>query len=516
MHDKTTAAADSAAITAEPFERCLDAKLVMAVVATGIMSFSGVCVETAMNVTFPTLMEEFGVGTSTVQWMTTAYLLVLAAVIPTSSYLNRRFKTKHVFLVAICLYIVGILVGFTAQVFPALLVGRVIEGLGTGIALPLMFNIITEQAPQKSMGMMMGIGTLVTAMAPAVGPSVGGWLAETFSWRAIFAALLPFLFVSLVLGLLSIRQSHEVVRDKFDWRGWALIVCAFGSLVFASVEGGENGWTSPLTLGLLALFAIMLAAFVASCRARGRAGEVSLISLSVFANRGFTFSLLAIIALQFCVLGLSFLIPNYAQLVMGAGETEAGSILLPGCAVGAVMAPLAGRLLDRFGARKPILTGAVCILAALVLFWALSKALGTYVAMAIYVLFAFGQSVMVGNSLTNALSFLPAATKADGNAVVNTLQQLSGALGTSIASAVVAVSQAAMPNDMATATMLGTRSAYLLLIAVGVLPLVCSLVALASPKCVEGRDASEAKAAKAAEAPHVTRRNGPTAHATAK
>jgi len=136
--------------------------------------------------------------------------------------------------------------------------------------------------------------------------------------------------------------------------------------------------------------------------------------------------------------------------------------------------------------------------------------------MAIYVLFAFGQSVMVGNSLTNALSFLPAATKADGNAVVNTLQQLSGALGTSIASAVVAVSQAAMPNDMATATMLGTRSAYLLLIAVGVLPLVCSLVALASPKCVEGRDASEAKAAKAAEAPHVTRRNGPTAHATAK
>ena len=164
----------------DAFERRLDAGLVLSIVATGIMSFSGVCVETAMNVTFPTLMREFGVNTATVQWLTTAYLLVLAAVVPVSGFLNRRFKTKHVFCFAMAFYSAGIVCGMTAQVFPALLLGRVLEGIGTGVALPLMFNIITEQAPQERLGLMMGIGSLVTAVAPAVGPSVGGWLSETF------------------------------------------------------------------------------------------------------------------------------------------------------------------------------------------------------------------------------------------------------------------------------------------------------------------------------------------------
>ena len=160
--------------TTSSFERVLDARLVLSVIAAGIMSFSGVTVETAMNVTFPALMAEFSITTSTVQWMTTSYLLVLSTVVPTSSYFNRRFRTRSVFIAAMCFYIAGIVCGFTAVSFPMLLCGRILEGVGTGIALPLMFNIITEQAPKKNMGVMMGIGTLVTAMAPAVGPSVGG------------------------------------------------------------------------------------------------------------------------------------------------------------------------------------------------------------------------------------------------------------------------------------------------------------------------------------------------------
>ena len=197
---------------APAFERRLDAKLILSIIATGIMSFSGVCVETAMNVTFPTLMTEFGVNTATVQWLTTAYLLVLAAVVPTSGYLSRRFPTKGVFCFAMAFYIAGIVCGMTAQVFPMLLLGRVLEGIGTGVALPLMFNIITEQAPERNLGFMMGVGSLVTAVAPAVGPSAGGWLTENFGWRAIFAALLPVLLVAFVLGVTSIRQSHEVER----------------------------------------------------------------------------------------------------------------------------------------------------------------------------------------------------------------------------------------------------------------------------------------------------------------
>lgn len=457
---------------AQPFERRMDARLVMSVIAAGIMSFSGVVVETAMNVTFPTLMQEFGINTETVQWLTTAYLLVLAAIVPTSSYLNRRFRTKAIFVAAMVFYIAGILCGFTAQSFPMLLVGRVLEGMGTGIALPLMFNIITEQAPERHIGVMMGIGTFVTAMAPAVGPSLGGWLAENFGWRMIFAALLPVLAVAFVLGVVSIRQSHPVERAAFDLSGWACVALAFAALVLGVNNIGTSGLASPLTLGLLAGCAVLLVAFVL----RERRAKQPLISLSVFRVPGFVLGLVSKVVVQFIVLGLSFLLPNYAQLVMGAGETEGGSTLLVGCALGAIMTPFAGGILDRLGPRVPILTGLAAMTVGLVLLTALSAHMPTTTAMAVYAVFAFGQSLTIGNTMTTALAQLPAQTKADGNAVVNTLQQLAGAMGTSVVTLVVGAAQSGA-SDMAVATMLGTRQAYLLLTALILVPIACMAAA---------------------------------------
>ncbi len=468
---------------AAPFERVLDARLIMSVVAAGIMSFSGVVVETAMNVTFPALMSEFGIDTATVQWMTTSYLLVLALIVPTSSYLNRRFATKRVFVCAMAFYVAGIICGMCAVSFPMLLCGRVLEGIGTGIALPLMFNIITEQAPEGCMGTMMGTGMLVSAMAPAVGPSLGGWLAETFGWRAIFAALLPILVVAFFLGVFSIRQSHETSREPFDLLGWALVGVSFAGLVFAMSEGGVLGWTSVPVLCLFGLFAAALALFVVR---ELRCAE-PLIHVGVFGEPGFVAGLLAITLLQFSVLGLSFLLPNYAQLVMGAGETEAGTTLLLGCAVGAVMAPLSGRILDKFGPSRPIICGALCaLLSCLAFAWLAATGIDTVLAMGIYVLFAFGQSLMVGNAMTCALGLLAPEVKSDGNAVINTLQQLSGAIGTAIVTAVVNGWQAA-GADMATSTMLGTREAYVLVSYVMVGSLVCAAAMCLRAKRKGGR-----------------------------
>ena len=451
------------------FERCLDAKLIMSIVATGIMSFSGVCVETAMNVTFPTLMNEFGVNTATVQWLTTAYLLVLAAVIPTSSYLNRRFRTKQVFCFAMVFYIAGIVCGMTAQVFPMLLVGRVLEGIGTGVALPLMFNIITEQAPQKNLGFMMGVGSLVSAIAPAVGPSVGGWLSETFSWRAIFAALLPLLIVAFVLGMYAIRQSHEATTDHFDIPGWLALAASFACLVFAIDEGANVGWTSPLIIGLFIAFALLLALFIH----RERSCEHPLIHLDIFSVRGYILGLGTIICMQFTVLGLSFLLPNYAQLVVGAGQTAAGSVLLYGCAVGAIMTPISGQMYDRLGSRIPILSGLTCAFAAVLAFRFFSTDMAIIAMAGIYVLYAFGQGLMYGNNMTCALSFLPAEIKADGNAMFTTLQQLSGAVGTSVAAAIVNAAQTGS-SDMVISTTAGTQNAFTVLLVAMILALICA------------------------------------------
>lgn len=141
-------------------------RLVAAIVATGLMSLSGVVSETAMNVTFPSLMTAFGISTSTVQWLTTGYLLALALVVPLSSYLKQRFSLRGLFLTANLLFFAATVLCALAPHFAVLLVGRLMQGAEAGIALPLMFNIILTQSPKDKLGLLMGVGSMITAIAP--------------------------------------------------------------------------------------------------------------------------------------------------------------------------------------------------------------------------------------------------------------------------------------------------------------------------------------------------------------
>lgn len=447
----------------------IDAKLILSIVAAGIMSFSGVVVETAMNVTFPTLMKEFNIGTSTVQWITTGYLLVLACIIPASSYLKKRFTTKSLFVTAICLFIIGTIMAATASVFSLLLAGRLIQGIGTGIALPLMFNIVLEQVPEERLGLMMGIASLITAMAPAVGPSLGGMIVNNFGWRMIFIVLLPLLALSFLFGVFSIRQITEIRRESFQIVDYLFLAAGFACFIFATSTASKSGWTSVPVLGLFLISILSAVIFCWRCLR----SESPLIDLTVFRCHPFTFSVLVLVLIQFICLGLGFLIPNYAQLVSGQDAFTAGCLLLPGCLAGAVLSPVSGRFLDRFGAQRPILFGNICIIGALFCFSIFSGGLAAVPVIIFYLFFALGQGFSVGNSMTNGLSHLDPKKNPDGNAVINTLQQLAGAVGTSVVSTIVASAQTEVP-DMAAATREGSRHAFYLLAGLSVVMIICS------------------------------------------
>ncbi len=461
---------------ATDFDRRVDARLVLSVVACGILAFGGVAVETAMNVTFPALMREFSVGTSTVQWITTAYLLVLSVVIPTFSFLSRRFPTRALFVATVLLTLLGILRGATAGSFSGVLLGRLLQGMGAGVSIPLMFGIISEQAPYRSMGTMMGIGSLVIALAPAIGPSIGGLVAERLGWRWVFWCLVPLVLASLALGVISIRQSHPTSRKvPFDLPGWLLLAACFVSLIVSVNRMGRGvaGVTSPLTWALLAASAALATTF--AWRER-RAGS-PLVRLEVFRQRTFAFSALSQMLLQFVILGVGYLLPNYSQLVMGAGSAEAGSIMLPGCLLGAALAPASGRILDRLGPRRPIVAGAVILLAGVCLLNAFSAHLETRTAICLYMVVTLGQGLMVGNTMTNGLAHLDDELRPDGNAAINTLQQLSGALGTGVVTAIVSWAQQAGTADLAASTLAGSRVAYLVVALVAGALLASQLVA---------------------------------------
>lgn len=458
-------------------EKKIDAKLILSIVAAGIMSFSGVVVETAMNVTFPTLMKEFNIDTATVQWITTGYLLVLACIIPASSYLKKRFTTKSLFVTAICLFIIGTVMAAAAPVFSLLLAGRLIQGIGTGIALPLMFNIVLEQVPEERLGLMMGIASLITAMAPAVGPSLGGLIVNNFGWRMIFIALLPLLVLSFLFGIFSIRQVTETRSESFQILDYLFLAAGFACFIFATSTASKSGWASVPVLGL---FLISILSVIIFCR-RSLKSATPLVDLTVFQCRPFTFSVLVLVLIQFICLGLGFLIPNYAQLVSGQDAFTAGCLLLPGCLAGAVLSPVSGRFLDRFGARRPILFGNVCIIGALFCFSIFSGSLAAVPAIIFYLFFALGQGFSVGNSMTNGLSHLAPKKNPDGNAVINTLQQLAGAVGTSVVSTIVASAQSAS-SDMAAATREGSSYAFYLLAALSVFMILCSVGAFVSAR----------------------------------
>lgn len=451
--------------------RVLDARLLLSIIAAGIMSFSGVVVETAMNVTFPTLMHEFNIGTSLVQWITTGYLLVLALIIPTSAYLKRRLATRSLFTAAISSFLAGTLLAAWSPYFNVLLIGRLLQGIGTGIALPMMFNIILEQVPGERLGFMIGIASLITAMAPAVGPSLGGMIVSCFGWRMIFVSLLPFLLLSAVLGIKNIRQAGKLEESSFNFGLYLLLVIGFSSLIFATSIASDFGWFS---IEVLALFAICLIALTAFYK-QSLNSNAPLLRVEIFRYLPYTLSTASLLLVGFICLGLGFLIPNYAQLVSHTDAFTAGCLLLPGCIIGAMLAPISGRLLDKFGAKRPILLGNASILVSVICYSLYPYELSSFFFIIFYLFFAFGQGFSMGTIMTNGLSQLPEELNADGNAAMNTLLQLAGAVGTAVISTIVATAQAAEPANIAHATMLGSRYGFFVLAVSAVLILCCSL-----------------------------------------
>lgn len=441
----------------------IPAKVFAAIVATGLMSFCGVIVETSMNIAFPTLMREFGVSTNVISWMTSIYLLAISIIVPISAILKSSYKTKNLFLTANVLFLLGLIVDAIAPSFVFLLLGRVIQGIATGIALPLMFNIILEQVSKSKIGTMMGVGNLITGAAPALGPTFGGIIINNLGWRWVFYLLIPFIIISLLLGLWGIQQKSELVKQKIDVPSFLLIAIFFSGAIY----GFSNLSSGNILEIVLPLIFVVIAAILLVRRTKSL--EHPLLKLDLLKNKYFAATVLGFFLIQMISLGNAFLLPNYIQLTNNSTAMTAGLLVLPAGAVGAIMGPIGGNLLDKHGARNVTLAGFYLMISELAIFAIFSRNMSNIFIMLVYILYMGGMGMILGNVMTYALSRIDKKWVTQGNAILSTVQQFAGAVGTSVTSAIVAVSQNAFHSKAGMPTAIGTQHAFIFLLIVAII-----------------------------------------------
>lgn len=455
-------------------EERLRPRVLVAVLSVSLLILCGLLTETATNIAFPTLMEEYGVNASAVQWLTTGKMLVVAMITPISAYLKKRFLTKRLFLFSGLTFLIGCLIGTFAWNFEVLVASTLIQGAGIGVALPMVFNIILEQVPAGKTGTMMGIASLIMAAGPALGPTFGGIVITILGWRAIFSLMIPLTLLALLGGGLTITQKTAPSRLRLDGMGTLLVMAGFFLLVYG-VTGLESVADKPVQV--LCCLVLGVAALMGFCLHAKRTAD-PLIHLTVFRSPVFNWHLLSYVFMQVVFLGFSFVLSNYLQIVCGASAFVTGLCLLPGAMGQAILSICSGMILDRYGAKKPIYFGSVLAIVGSGLFFVAGAYMETVLVVVFYIIMEVGLGCTYGNTMTHALQNISPAENSDGNAVFNTFGQLAGSIGTSVSAVILTLFQQNPGYPSRTdATAMGIHWIFALFLALLLLNLIFQIVA---------------------------------------
>lgn len=410
-----------------------------------IAGFIGLFSETALNMALNSLMNEFNVVSSTVQWLTTGYLLTLGVLIPISALLIQWFSTRQLFIASLIFSIIGAIVAATAPIFGVLLVARVIQAIGTGLLIPLMFNTVLLIFPINKRGTIMGLMGLVMMVAPAIGPAISGLILEKLSWNWIFWVTLPFLALALVAGFVFMQNVSIITKPKIDILSIILSTIGFGGIVYGFSIAGEKGWGSPIVISTIVIGLLALAIF----SIRQLKMKTPMLDLRAFKYPMFTLGVFSVFVTFMVILSSMILLPLYLQTGLGLAALSAGLVLLPGGILNGIMSPITGRIFDKYGPRGLVTPGFVIMIMML---WGLSNLTTETSVVMIIVMHTFlmiGVSMVMMPAQTNGLNQLPRELYPDGTALLNTLQQVSGAIGTAVAITIMSTSQTNYLNKLA-------------------------------------------------------------------
>ncbi|RFA10949.1 MFS transporter [Subtercola boreus] len=429
-----------------------------------VSAFIVILNETIMSVALPRLMEDLSIPAESAQWLTTAFMLTMAVVIPITGFLLQRFNTRPVFIAAMGFFSIGTFVAAMAPGFEVLLVARVIQACGTAIMMPLLMTTVMTLVPASSRGRTMGNISIVISVAPAIGPTISGLILSVLDWRWMFWLVLPIAVAGLILGALRIPNVTTPRKAPFDPLSVVLSVFGFGGLVYGlTTIGGANqvSWMpawGPLVVGLVALALFVLR------QLQLQRTDRALLDLRTFLSKNFTLSIVMFAISMMALFGTLILLPLYLQNVLRLDTLSTGLLLLPGGLVMGVLAPFVGRIYDRRGPTVLLVPGAIIVSAVL---WSLTMVTSTTpvpLILTAHIVLSVGLALMFTPLFTASLGSLKPALYSHGSAVVGTVQQVAGAAGTAVFVTLMssrAASLVATGSDPILAQTDGIRAAFL-------------------------------------------------------
>lgn len=397
---------------------------IIAILFTG--AFIAIFTQTLLNVALPEIMADLKIEPATAQWLVTGYMLVNGILIPASAYFIQRYSNRAIFILAMSLFSAGILLAAVAPTFSVLLAARMIQAAGAALMMPLLMNVMLAAFPVEKRGSAMGFFGLVMVVAPAIGPTLSGFIVEHYSWRVLFYIVLPLALIPLALGIFKLKNLTYQDRGlSLDVASLALSSLGFGGILYGFSSAGTMGWGDPLVYGTILVGIISLIIFVL----RQLKLDKPLLEIRIYKYPMFALSSVISITLSMSMFSAMILMPIYVQTIKGISPIESGLLMLPGALVMGFMSPVTGRLFDKFGAKVLAIPGLAIVVITTYLFSQLSMDTSYGQIMAIYTARMFGISMVMMPVMTNGLNTLPMISYPHGTAINNTLQQVAGAIG---------------------------------------------------------------------------------------
>ncbi len=381
---------------------------------------------TVVNVAIKTLQDAFNVSSySSIAWVVTGYSLAQGAVIPITGWATDRFGTRRLYLITLFLFTASSMACGLAWNLPALIVFRILQGLGGGMLMPIGMTIILRAFGPSQMGRVMGYFGVPMLIAPALGPVLGGWFSQDYTWRLIFFINVPVGLVSFIAASRLLRETPTSRSFTLDWLGLLTATPAVVALMYAMNVSTTDGWGSPTVVGLLAASVVLGALFIW----RQMTAAQPLLHLSLFRDVTFSQSIVLGFIIVTALFGTVFLLPVFLQSVHGYGPLDTGLLLLPQALMAAVLMPIGGRLSDRIGPRPVVMTGLAVLAVSGVVLAQVNAETSVAVIIGAMLMRGVAMSLAMMPGMSAGLARIPRELTSRASSITNTAQRVGQSVG---------------------------------------------------------------------------------------